>query len=393
MDLTFSQLLKILKPQLSKGKNIPDFTQHVIQSTVCIPDGEDDSALDISEASLKAYYHGNNSIDNLAKKLSGYIDASKLYEEIDKLNENARQLLADKLQKFYPGIGLDDVAHICSAAMEKVFNEAAARSSQPSDNSGETHTSQLSAITDEELTLVLETKGICRFDDCGNPLSVTVNGKKQYVFSITKIDPVLDDSLDNSIALCPNCSAKYKLLGQPSEVERLKHIKKQLKMRRELDEVAAMTKREEGIRLVIERIANIRSEDLTPLNYEPVAVEKKILSNNLLLWQKILSYKLLEIIGEIDIPSAYDHFAQGEAVDPPFITYLLPGTDNFAADGKVYYKINEVHIELYTDAKDPEVEGSVEAVLDEHGIFYDKTEVWIDTEKLYEVLYSFQMEG
>ena len=103
--------------------------------------------------------------------------------------------------------------------------------------------------------------------------------------------------------------------------------------------------------------------------------------------------ELLAMIGEIDIPSAYDHFAEGESVDPPFITYLLPGTDNFAADGKVYYKINEVHIELYTDAKDPEVESNVEAVLDEHGIFYDKTEAWIDTEKLYEVLYSFQMEG
>ena len=103
--------------------------------------------------------------------------------------------------------------------------------------------------------------------------------------------------------------------------------------------------------------------------------------------------KLLEIIGETGIPSAYDHFAEGEAVDPPFITYLLTGSDNFSADGKVYYKISDVHIELYTDAKDPEVEGIVEAVLDEHGIFYEKMEVWIDTEKLYEVLYSFQMEG
>ena len=103
--------------------------------------------------------------------------------------------------------------------------------------------------------------------------------------------------------------------------------------------------------------------------------------------------KLLNIIGEIGIPSAYDHFAEGEAVNPPFITYLLSGSNNFSADGKVYCKINDVHIELYTDAKDPEVEGSVEAVLDGHGIFYDKTEVWIDTEKLYEVLYSFQMEG
>ena len=102
--------------------------------------------------------------------------------------------------------------------------------------------------------------------------------------------------------------------------------------------------------------------------------------------------KLLTIIGEIDIPSAYDHFAEGEAIDPPFITYLMPESNNFSADGRVYLKINNVHIELYTDEKDPAVEASVEAVLDSHGIFYDKTEVWIETEKLYEVLYSFQME-
>ena len=102
--------------------------------------------------------------------------------------------------------------------------------------------------------------------------------------------------------------------------------------------------------------------------------------------------KLLELMAEIDIPSAYDHFAEGESPDPPFITYLLPGSDNFAADGKVYFRITEVHIELYTDEKNPEVEAQVEAVLDEHGIFYDKTEVWIESEKLYEVLYSFEME-
>jgi hypothetical protein len=102
--------------------------------------------------------------------------------------------------------------------------------------------------------------------------------------------------------------------------------------------------------------------------------------------------KLLELMAEIDIPSAYDHFAEGESPDPPFITYLLPGSDNFAADGKVYFRITEVHIELYTDEKNPEVETLVETVLDAHGIFYDKTEVWIDSEKLYEVLYSFETE-
>ena len=49
-----------------------------------------------------------------------------------------------------------------------------------------------------------------------------------------------------------------------------------------------------------------------------------------------------------------------------------------------------MNIELYTDRKDPELEDSVEAVLDGHGVFYDKSEVWIESEKLYEVMYSFQ---
>ena len=101
---------------------------------------------------------------------------------------------------------------------------------------------------------------------------------------------------------------------------------------------------------------------------------------------------LMQLMEEIGLPFAYDHFAEGESPNPPFITFLLPGSDNFAADGKVYLKINEVHIELYTDEKNPETEALVEAVLDAHEIFYDKSEVWIESEKLYEVLYSFESE-
>ena len=54
-------------------------------------------------------------------------------------------------------------------------------------------------------------------------------------------------------------------------------------------------------------------------------------------------------------------------------------------------KLNEVHIELYTDLKDLAVEQQFEDVLDEHGIFYNKSETWIESEKLYEVLYTFYL--
>jgi len=102
--------------------------------------------------------------------------------------------------------------------------------------------------------------------------------------------------------------------------------------------------------------------------------------------------ELLLMLGQVQIPFAYDHFAEGESPDPPFICYLLPGSNNFAADGRVYHKFSEVHIELYTDIKDLDVEQRIEAVLDQRGIFYAKSEVWIESERLYEVLYTFEME-
>lgn len=99
---------------------------------------------------------------------------------------------------------------------------------------------------------------------------------------------------------------------------------------------------------------------------------------------------LMDLLTETGLPFAYDHFVQGRSPRPPFITFLLPASNNFSADGAVYLKVDVVHVELYTDEKDPEAEKRVEDVLDAHGIFYEKTEVWIESEKLYEVLYSFE---
>ena len=102
--------------------------------------------------------------------------------------------------------------------------------------------------------------------------------------------------------------------------------------------------------------------------------------------------ELISIMEGIGLPYAYDHFAEGESPSPPFLCFLCPRSNNFSADGGVYFKANEVNIELYTDRKDPELEQRIETVLDEHGVFYNKTEVWIESERLYEVLYSFEQE-
>ena len=91
---------------------------------------------------------------------------------------------------------------------------------------------------------------------------------------------------------------------------------------------------------------------------------------------------------ETGLPFAYDHFAEGDCPDPPFLVFLFPRSDNYAADGRVYQKASELHFELYTDRKRPDIERTVEAVFDSHDLFYNKSEVWISEERLYEVLYT-----
>ena len=103
--------------------------------------------------------------------------------------------------------------------------------------------------------------------------------------------------------------------------------------------------------------------------------------------------ELVLMVSEIGLPFAYDHFAEGESPEPPFLCYLLPGSRNFAADGRVYHKVNEVRLEFYTDRKEPEMELRIEDVLDGHGVFYNKSEVWIESERLYKVLYVFEWES
>ncbi len=103
--------------------------------------------------------------------------------------------------------------------------------------------------------------------------------------------------------------------------------------------------------------------------------------------------KALTVLQASGLPFAYDHFAEGESPQPPFAVYLFPNSNNFAADNVVYYPVHEVSIELYTDKKDLTTENLLERLLLENEIFYEKSEVWIESEKLYEVIYSFEEEN
>lgn len=103
--------------------------------------------------------------------------------------------------------------------------------------------------------------------------------------------------------------------------------------------------------------------------------------------------QIVAMLEETGLPLAYDHFAEGESVDPPFLVFLFPGSNNMFADDCVYLKVNELHVELYTEKKEPEIEARLEEIFATHDILWEKSEVWIESEKLYEVLYVTEITG
>jgi hypothetical protein len=104
--------------------------------------------------------------------------------------------------------------------------------------------------------------------------------------------------------------------------------------------------------------------------------------------------ELKEILEATGIPVAYSHFTAGDnepVPDPPFICYLVTYSANFHADNKVYQSVQTVQIELYTDKKDLDAEAKVEAALNDAEIPFQSTEIYIDSEQLFEKIYEVRV--
>lgn len=97
------------------------------------------------------------------------------------------------------------------------------------------------------------------------------------------------------------------------------------------------------------------------------------------------------MLGQTSLQSTYYSWPDKQAPELPYLVWYLPSTDNFAADDKVYKQIQALNIELYTKTKDFAKEAAVEAVLDNWGMIWNKTEVYLDDEQMFEVLYEMEI--
>ncbi len=90
-------------------------------------------------------------------------------------------------------------------------------------------------------------------------------------------------------------------------------------------------------------------------------------------------------------PVANIAFDKRESV--PFVVIMPEGSANLIADNKVYKKLEDTEIELYTEKRDLVAEGKVEKILDDLSIHYQSDAYFIAEEKLLKTIYSITIKG
>lgn len=97
---------------------------------------------------------------------------------------------------------------------------------------------------------------------------------------------------------------------------------------------------------------------------------------------------LVSELKKMGFPVAYSHYAEGDVPESPYIVIQGMGSNNFSADGIVYHEIEDTNIELYCDEKDQEAEKKISDFLTENKIYYEKTETYIESEKMIQSVFE-----
>lgn len=100
---------------------------------------------------------------------------------------------------------------------------------------------------------------------------------------------------------------------------------------------------------------------------------------------------IYDMLASTNIPVTYRFWKIGHVPSLPYIVYYYPNHDDFIADNSNYQAIAALNVELYTKNKDFATEEAVESILNEYGLVYDKTETYLETENMFEILYESEV--
>lgn len=100
---------------------------------------------------------------------------------------------------------------------------------------------------------------------------------------------------------------------------------------------------------------------------------------------------LIQEMRDLGFPCTYHHYATPP--EPPYTVVLYAYSDDMQADNHNYSEVGAYQLELYHTIKHPPSEKLIEGRLRELRLPYQKTEAYIESEGLYQIIYQVRLLG
>lgn len=98
-----------------------------------------------------------------------------------------------------------------------------------------------------------------------------------------------------------------------------------------------------------------------------------------------------KLMKDIGIAYAYYTWPENGAPDLPYLCYYFPTGTTESADNTVWNGVLALNIELYTARRSTENEAKVEKALADYDLPFERSEIYLSDEHMYEVLYETEV--
>lgn len=317
IHLDFKTFQSMLNKRISDGYDVPMFVKDLIAMITDLPEDEWGTKKDPStKVRLETYrnFAKRGISKKVAKTICYRLTPENFVKSLEHRPKQVLELLAEDLLPYNPTATADNVSGILADIFVEIIRTTAGLTSPDALEKQKHLQSSNDLKTRYGKYLLKECDSHCVMNGCAKSLVLSNGTSISDVYEVCRIDKTKNETVDNLIALCPQCFATYQMDNKKSLVTLLKSRKKSLSNHIESINILSSSELEKGLTDVISNITKLKQKDLVSSTLDPKGIKDKIdpdhdLHLYLMVTQQVTTYffKLQEILENLDKRKVIDY--------------------------------------------------------------------------------------
>lgn len=279
----FSDFFSMMKNRISDGADTPSFFRELISMITVFDyeesdDSNDPSKIEISDETIRSYVKpGRGLPKKFAQSIVYNLSPQNFIESLNTKSAETLKLLADDFKAYDPDANEDNVAEKLANIFVDIIKTKAGTIDKDKLEKISNHDLEIDLKRKYGNYLINEEQNTCPFPGCGQSLTCYNKGYSEPSYNVAIIDKKKKATVDNLLAMCPNCYAKYLINSDKKICSKLKENKKLLSGRYQSAALLDENMLEKGIVGVISNVSKLKPEDIEGSSLDPKEIKQKIL--------------------------------------------------------------------------------------------------------------------